>query len=165
EPRGPGLRARPWQEPKSKRGGMETLVGESGVDYRDLADHLLRRARALGADAADVIGAEGTDFSVTVRKGEVETLKDAGSKALGLRVFVGRRTASSYTSDFSEAALDTLVRETVAMARVTGEDPAAGLPDETPPAEEIDLGLHDPSVAAFPPAERIERARRAEAAA
>jgi len=135
------------------------------VDYRDLAQHLLRRARALGADAADVLVAEGTDFSVTVRKGEVETLKDAGSKALGLRVFVGRRTASSYTSDFSPPALETLVGDTVDMARVTGEDAAAGLPDETPPAEEIDLGLFDPTPAALPTKERIERARRAEAAA
>jgi PmbA protein len=135
------------------------------VDYRDLADHLLRRARAFGADAADVLVAEGTDFSVTVRKGEVETLKDAGSKALGLRVFVGRRTASSYTSDFSPPALETLVGDTVDMARVTGEDAAAGLPDETPPAEEIDLGLFDPTPAALPTKERIERARRAEAAA
>jgi PmbA protein len=135
------------------------------VDYRQLADDLLKTARGVGADGADLIIGEGTEFSVTVRKGEIETLKDAGSKALGLRVFVGRRTASTYTSDFSEAALDALVRETVAMARVTGEDPAAGLPEETPPAEEIDLGLHDPSVAALPPAERIERARRAEAAA
>jgi PmbA protein len=137
----------------------------SAMDYRELAHDLLKTARSAGADGADLIIGEGTEFSVTVRKGEIETLKDAGSKALGIRVFVGRRTASTYTSDFSEAALDTLVRETVAMARVTGEDPAAGLPEETTPAEEIDLGLHDPSVAAFPPAERIERARRAEAAA
>jgi PmbA protein len=135
------------------------------VDYRDLAQHLLRRARALGADAADTLVAEGTDFSVTVRKGEVETLKDAGSKALGIRVFVGRRTASSYTSDFSPSALETLVGETVDMARVTGEDAAAGLPDEAPAAEDIELGLFDPSPAALPTAERIERARRAEAAA
>ncbi|HUG54867.1 MAG TPA: metallopeptidase TldD-related protein [Vicinamibacteria bacterium] len=135
------------------------------MDHRDLALHLLSRARALGADAADALVAEGTDFSVTVRKGEVETLKDAGSKALGLRVFVGRRTASSYTSDFSPPALETLVRDTVDMSRVTGEDPAAGLPEETPPAEAIDLGLYDPSPAALPPAERIDRARRAEAAA
>jgi PmbA protein len=51
------------------------------------------------------------------------------------------------------------------MARVTGEDPAAGLPDEVTPAEELDLGLFDPSPAALPTAERIERGRRAEAAA
>jgi PmbA protein len=135
------------------------------MDHRDLAADLLARARARGADAADILIGEGTDFSVTVRKGEVETLKEAGSKALGLRVFVGRRTASSYTSDFSPAALEDLVHDTVAMARVTGEDPAAGLPDEMIPAEDVDLGLFDPTPGRLPTAERIERARRAEAAA
>jgi PmbA protein len=135
------------------------------MDYRDLARDLLKKARAAGADAADLLIAEGTEFSVSVRKGEVETLKEAGSKALGLRVFVGRRTASSYSSDFSAPALAQMVAETVGMARVTGEDPAAGLPDETHPAEELDLGLYDASVAALPAADRIEMARRAEAAA
>jgi PmbA protein len=136
------------------------------VDLRDLATELLKTALAAGADAADTLVAEGTEFSVTVRKGEIETLTDAGSKALGLRVFVGRRTASSYTSDFSWPALRRLVEETVAMARATSEDPAAGLPEETPPPEQdLDLGLHDPSPAALPTVERIERARRAEAAA
>jgi PmbA protein len=132
---------------------------------RQLVEQLLGQARAAGADAADVILGEGTDFSVTVRKGEVETLEEAGSKALGLRVFVGRRTASSYTSDFSPAGLAEMVRETVEMARVTGDDPAAGLPDEVGAAEELDLGLFDPSPAALPTAERIDWARRAEAAA
>jgi PmbA protein len=135
------------------------------VDPRELAQDLLKKAVAAGASAADVLVAEGTEFSVTIRKGEIETLKEAGSKALGVRVFVGKRTASSYTSDFSPPALDALVGETVAMARATGEDAAAGLPDETVPAEDVDLGLHDPSVTAVPVTERIERARRAEAAA
>ena len=135
------------------------------MDYRDLAADLLRQARASGTDAADVLVGEGTDFTVTVRKGEVETLKEAGSKALGLRAFVGRRSATSYTSDFSPSALAALVADTVDMARVTGEDPAAGLPDELVPAEDVDLGMFDPSPAALPTAERIERARRAEAAA
>jgi PmbA protein len=135
------------------------------MDYRDLATDLLRRARVKGADAADILVAEGTDFSVTVRKGEVETLKEAGSKAIGLRVFVGRRTATSYTSDFSPDGLETLLRQTVEMARVTGEDPAAGLPDEVSAAEDVELGLYDPSAAALPTEERIDRARRAEAAA
>jgi len=135
------------------------------MDHRDLALDLVAKARAAGADAADVLIAEGTDFSVTVRKGEVEKLTDAGSKALGIRVFVGRRTATTYTSDFSAAALAALVSETVSMARATGEDPAAGLPDEMTEAEALDLGLHDPSAAALPTEERIDRARRAEAAA
>jgi PmbA protein len=135
------------------------------MDHRNLAADLLALSRAQGADAADILIGEGTDFSVTVRKGEVETLKEAGSKALGLRVFVGRRTATSYTSDFSPGALADLVRDTVGMARVTGEDPAAGLPDEMTPAQDVELGLFDPSGGRLPTAERIERARRAEAAA
>ena len=135
------------------------------MDYRDLAQDLLKKARAHGADAADVLVAEGNEFSVTVRKGEIETLKESGSKALGIRVFVGKRTANSYTSDFTSAALDKLVAETVAMARVTGEDAAAGLPDVIGPPEDVDLGLHDPKIDALPTEERIERARRAEAAA
>lgn len=135
------------------------------MDHRDLAVDLVQKARASGATAADVIVAEGTDFSVTVRKGEVEKLTDAGSKALGIRVFVGRRTAVSYTSDFSPAALTSLVAETVSMARATGEDPAAGLPDETPPVADVDLALHDPSPAALPTDQRIDLARRAEAVA
>jgi PmbA protein len=135
------------------------------MDHRDLASDVVRRACAEGADAADVILAEGNDFSVTVRLGEVETLEQAGSKALGLRVFVGKRSALTYTSDFSAAALEALVSDAVAMARVTGEDQASGLPDDTPPADEVELAMHDPSPAAFPTAERIEWARRTEAAA
>lgn len=131
----------------------------------ELADELVRAARAGGATDADALVVSGTDFSVTVRKGEVEKLTDAGSKALGLRVFVGKRTATSYSSDFSPAALASLVAQTVAMARATGEDAAAGLPDETETSDEADLGLYDPSPAALPTAARIEHARRAEAAA
>ena len=112
------------------------------MDYRELATDLLKTARTAGAQDADLLVAEGTEFSVTVRRGEVETLKEAGSKGLGIRVFVGHRTASSYTSDFSRPALQTLVEETVAMARATGEDAAAGLPDEMAPPEELDLALH-----------------------
>lgn len=130
-----------------------------------LAETLIRKARAQGASDADALVVSGTDFSVTVRKGEIEKLTDAGSKALGLRVFVGHRTATAYTSDFSGPALDTLVADTVAMARVTGEDPAAGLPESTDPFDGLELGLHDPSPAALPTAGRIELARRAEAAA
>ena len=135
------------------------------MDYRNLATDLLKMARTAGADAADLLVAEGTEFSATVRQGEVETLKEAGSKGLGIRVFVGKRTASSYTSDFSRPALQRLVEETVGMARATGEDAAAGLPDEMIPPEDVDLAMHDSSPAELPTEEKIERARKGEAVA
>jgi len=135
------------------------------LDFRVVAEDLLRQARARGADAADALVAEGTEFSVTLRHGEIETLKEAGSKALGLRVFVGRRSATAHTSDFSEAALRSFVTDVVALARMTGEDPAAGLPDQMVPPEEIELGLFDPAAVDQPTPDRIDSARHAEAAA
>lgn len=135
------------------------------MDQRQLAEDVLKKAKGAGADAADVLVASGTEFSVTVRKGDVETLKEAGSKALGLRVFVGKRTANAYTSDFSRSALAALVADAVAMAGATGEDPAAGLPDQVAAFEDVDLQMHDSSAAELPTDERIERARRAEATA
>jgi len=135
------------------------------MDYADLAQSLVASARRAGADSADVLISSGTSFSVTVRRGEVETLKESGSKALGVRVFVGHRTAQSYTSDFSAATLDDLVSEVVAMARATGEDPAAGLPDEAGEPAAADLGIHDPALGEVPTSDRIEAARSAEAVA
>jgi len=135
------------------------------MDHAELAADLLKLATTHGADAADLLIAEGTEFSVSVRRGKVETLKDAGSKALGIRVFFGKRTATAHTSDFSKAALEGFVRDAVDMARVTGEDETAGLPDEMVPAEEIELRIHDPSAATLPTDQRIEMARRAEAVA
>ncbi len=135
------------------------------MEQHEIASELVRRAGLAGADAVDVLVAEGTEFSVTVRKGAVETLTEAGSKALGIRVFVGKRTASSHTSDFSWPTLERLVEETVGMARATGEDAAAGLPEEMVPPQAVALGLYDPTPAALSTAARIERARRAEAVA
>jgi len=135
------------------------------MSYRDLADGVLAEAKRAGADAADVVVSDGSSFSVTVRRGEIETLKQARAKALGVRVFVGRRHAVTWTSDFSTSALRSLLADAVGMARASGDDEHAGLPDETPPAEDLDLGLVDPALAGVPTEERIEAARRAEAAA
>src|SRR6187549_1864498 len=95
---------------------------------KEAADAVVRRAKAQGATAADVFIQQDDTFSVTVRMGEVETLKEAISKGLRLRIFVGKRTATSQTSDFSAAVLNKLVDETVEMARITSEDDSGGLP-------------------------------------
>ena len=142
------------------------LSETSPVDYRDLAAEILKAARSAGADAADMVVSEGTEFSVTVRKGEVETLTEAGSKALGLRVFVGQ----AHGLDLHLGLLLADARA-ARSTRWSGwrappaRTPRPGLPDEMVPPEEVELGLFDPSPLELPPAERIERARRAEAAA
>src|SRR5262245_47094605 len=73
---------------------------------KETADAVVHRAEHRGATAADVFIQQDDTFSVSVRMGEVETLKEAISRALRLRIFVGKRTATSQTSDFSPAVVD-----------------------------------------------------------
>lgn len=134
--------------------------------FEQLARDLVARAMKAGASAADVVVREGDEFTVTLRMKEVESLKEAASKALGLRMFRGTRSASSYSQDFSPAALERLVERTLAMASATSEDPAAGLPDAASLGRyEGNLALFSSDVERLPADERLSWARRAEEAA
>ena len=136
------------------------------VNLKHVAQQVVESAVKGGADGAECVIREGQGFSTTVRMGEVEQLKEAGSKALGLRVLVGRRCSSSYTSDFSAAGLERAVSNALAMARLTSEDPYAGLPEPSALGSAPgDLGLYFDDVQALSTAERIAMARRAEQAA
>jgi PmbA protein len=136
------------------------------VDLRELATGAVRRAAALGATAAEAVVSEGSEFSTVVRLGEVETLKESGSRGMGVRVFVGQHAANTSTSDLSPEGVEQLVRSAVELAKITSEDPMSGIP----PAEllgqlDADLGLYYDDVYSLSNAERIEWARRAEKAA
>jgi PmbA protein len=98
--------------------------------------------------------------------GEVETLKESGSRGLGLRVFLGTRSASTSTSDLTVDGIRQLVEGAMALAKVTEEDPCTALP-ETAEFGAIpgDLHLYYDDVYSLSGPERIEWARRAEAAA
>src|SRR5215470_959717 len=109
---------------------------------------------------------EDDTFSVSVRMTEIETLKEALSRSLMLRVFVGNRTATSHTSDLSLPVIDQLVTETVEMARLTSEDENGGLPDPALFQTQFpNLNLLDRSWETLTPDERINLAVRAEKAA
>ncbi len=136
------------------------------VSLRQVAADVLARALKAGATDAEAVAYEGDEFSALVRLGQVETLKESGSRAIGLRVFHGLRSASTSSSDLSREGLEKLVEGAVALARITSEDPFIGLPDEAEFGQlRGDLGLYFEDVNEQPPAERIEVARRCEAAA
>src|SRR6266542_2303056 len=98
------------------------------MDLKEIASDVVKRALAGGASAAEAVVREGSEFATVVRLGDVETLKESGAKAMGVRVFFGHCAASTYTSDFSAAALQRMVTSGLALARVTSEDPHSGLP-------------------------------------
>jgi PmbA protein len=136
------------------------------LNLESLAAEVVDLAIKAGATDAEAVAKEGDEFSVSVRMGEVETLQESGSRGLGLRVFRGNRSASASTSDLTADGIRQLVEGALALAKFTEEDPFSGLPE----AGEFgslpgDLHLYSDDVYSLPPAERIEWARRAEAAA
>jgi PmbA protein len=133
---------------------------------QDLLADLLRQATGRGATAADAFVVEEQSFSAQVRLGQVDTVKHAREQHVALRVFVGRSVAAASTSDLSREAMSGLVDEAVSLARVTSPDEMAGLPDAEELARQVpDLDLADPRGHDLAPEEKIELARRAEAAA
>jgi PmbA protein len=163
---------------------------ETEIDLQSLVTDVVAEAMKAGATDAEAVAREGDEFSVNVRMGEVETVTESGSRALGLRVFQGKRSASTSTSDLSAAGVRKLVEGAMALARITEEDPFAGLPeaeefggtassqtDMVSPVSESrqgaprlngwadDLHLYYDDVYSLPAAERVEWARRCEAAA
>jgi PmbA protein len=94
------------------------------------AASLIDAARKAGADAADVVYAGDASTVVHVRLGELDDVQRSEGEEIGLRFFVGSRSASVSSSDLSHEALIALVERAAAMAREAPEDPYAGLAPE-----------------------------------
>jgi PmbA protein len=138
---------------------------EARLSEELLAD-LLEQARRRGATEADIMAVESLSASALIRMKEVDRVTHAAGKRLGLRIFFGKRSAVTSTSDLSPDSLSRLLDETSALARVTSPDEASGLPEGgLLPGPPPDLGLADPRVHSFTIAEAIDRAMRGEAAA
>src|SRR6266849_4610277 len=125
----------------------------------------LAAARAKGAGDAEVEVSAAVGQSVTVRRGEVETVEYNRDKGLSVTVYFGRRRGNASTSDLSAEAIERSVEAACAIARHTAQDAAAGLPDAPRlfrgPLPDLDL-FHPWGLTVE---EAIEVARRTEAAA
>jgi len=142
------------------------LEPHTETDLKSLAQDIISRAMSSGASAAECVIREGDEFSTLVRLGQVETLKESGSKAIGARVFFGKRSASTYSSDFSREGLDRMLNGALSLAKITSEDPNAGIPEPSQLGTiGGDLDLYSSDVYSLPGQERIAYARRAEKAA
>ena len=130
---------------------------------RELAAGLLARAKEKGASQGDVTVVEHEGVGVKVRLGKVETVSQAHETRLGLRLFFGRSSAATSTSDMSRASLDRLLDQTCGMAQATAKDEFAGLPEPGDLAAGVpDLELLDEGARDMPVERGIEAARLAE---
>ena len=111
----------------------------------EITDEVLAIARRRGASDCAVDLSESSGLSVNVRMGKVETIEQTRDKGLGVTVYLGQRRGYASTSDFAPEALEQTVQAAYDIARHTGEDDCAGLPDQDTLATEFpDLDLHHP---------------------
>lgn len=135
---------------------------------KQLAQDVLRFAKEIGASDAAVEISEGSGLSVTVRKGNVETIEQNKDKGIGVTVYLGNektiRRGNASTSDFSQKALKDTVEAAYNIARFTAEDDCAGLPDADA-LEMNPMNLHLCYPWLISAEEAVELAKRGEAAA
>jgi PmbA protein len=142
-------------------------------DAPEIVTRAIERARACGAAAADAVLVRSESSEARVRGEEIEFVKQAHERGLGIRVLFrdkarsapGLSSAVTSTSDLSPEAVDRMAEETVALARATAADPHAGLPEGGFASDIPDLGLFDAADEGASVEARIDDALRAEAAA
>lgn len=145
---------------------LENNSAQTETGLKELAQDIVQRAMRSGATAAECVIREGDEFSTLVRLGQVETLKESGSKSIGVRVFNGKRAASTHSSDFTPSGLDRMLKSAIELAKITSEDPFSGIPEASQLGTlPVDLDLYSADVYSLPGEERISYARRAEKAA
>jgi len=124
------------------------------MDYRDLAEQLIKKSLKTGADAAEIYIESGRQLSIRVRNGDIETVQEASAAGVGIRVFVKGRMAFASSNDLREEALDDAVGRAVEFARSTTADEANILPDDS---SAVDVpGLYDPDIAKVPLEKKID---------
>lgn len=133
----------------------------------DLTQHMLDAAKAAGADQADAVASQGASISIDVRNGSLEHAERSEGVDIGLRVFVGQRSAILSGSDVRPATIATMAERAVAMAKEAPEDPYSRLAHGAELSlEHAQLDLEMADASPEPTAAALEEdARRAEAAA
>ncbi|MBL8298647.1 MAG: metalloprotease PmbA [Rhodanobacteraceae bacterium] len=95
----------------------------------EVAQDVLRRCRAAGADETEVAASVDVGLNVSVRLGETETIEHTRDRSVGVTVYFGKRKGSASTADLNPDSIAKTVEQACAIARYTELDPAAGLAD------------------------------------
>lgn len=145
-------------------GGLTGLLDDPEREtelLRGIAQRVLDKARAGGADAVEVGVSSSLGRSVSVRLGEVETVEDARDRGVSVTVYRNRHKGSAGSGDLTPDGIDETVDRALQIARYTQPDPCAGLADAALMASEFpELDLWHPR--ALETADLIERARAVE---
>jgi len=130
------------------------------MDYKVLAEQLVKKCLRRGADAAEVYIESGRNLNIRVRNGQVETLQEAASRGVGFRVFVKGKIAFSSCNDFSDEALENAIKNAVMFAGNTTPDENNVLPDDKGITKVGEL--YDPQLSQIPLEKKVKLAKKVE---
>jgi PmbA protein len=123
---------------------MSSSPGASnGIDVERAAEVAVEAALAAGAEQADAWCEDAVNRTVRVYGGAVESVLEAGSRGVGVRVFMAGKRGYAYGSDLSEPGLRDLAQAAAGAAAVTQPDEHAGIPTDASAAEVGPLASDD----------------------
>lgn len=134
------------------------------MDYLDLATEVTAKAVAKGADECDCMIEVGRNLSVTVRRGQVESIERAAFKGLGIRFFSKKKLGFGFTTDLSQASLDDLIQQCSDFAEASTADSVAEIPGLSP-AVPADMEIFDPAIDDVTTGEKLDLVLSCEQAA
>jgi PmbA protein len=129
-----------------------------------LAHFVLKEIQTRGISTADVLARRVREDSITVRQGQLETVRRKITRGIGVRVILDGKLGFAHSSDVSEASLASLVDRAIAIANETSSDPghAIAKPETAPLSENLDI--KDPTLSEMTIDEKIDQALRLEKA-
>ncbi len=132
------------------------------MEHQKIAENIIKKALGLGVDEAEAYIESNRDFSLLVRNGDVDTVKQSSTKGIGLTIYKDKKSGFSYTSDFTEDSLEEFTKRTIELAAVADAKPWNTLPDYGQERKQKDLDLWDPSVLEIEDTKKITIARTVE---
>jgi PmbA protein len=117
------------------------------MDYKDLAEQVIKDCLKKGAEQAEVYLEDNRQLSLEVRNGQVESIQEAQSYGLGIRVIAGKRLGFAFVNDFKPESLKKSIDRAVEFARAVSPDENNQLPAD-PALTEI-KAIYDPELSAI----------------
>jgi PmbA protein len=127
------------------------------------ARDIIARTSKMGAKESEVYIINSQALSIEVSNGEIETLKNAHTSGIGVRVLKDEGVGYSYTSDFNDTALDLTTNRAISNAGIVAKDPFLKLP--LPKNNYPVLDIYDQQIGNSSLDEKISIAKGVEAAA
>ena len=131
------------------------------MDYKKISSDILNKAKAMGANEAEVYVQLSEGVSIEIKDNDVDSFEGANEHGIGLRVFSDNRLGFSYTTDFDKKSLDKLIQEAIKSAANTYSDSFNGLPSLID-SKYADVNIFDDKVVSASINEKIEKARQLE---